>query len=86
MVHNDVFYCVEITVAVLLMGLAFLEKPSVFKKQMDPFVHGILEIIFLLIISLESVMKMRWMGFDVFIRHRRSMLKVRVLRSSFINM
>ena len=76
MVHNRVFYCVEMIVAILLMSLAFLEEPSVLPKPLDPYIHGILELIFLGIISLESIMKVRWMGLKFFVRHKRSMLKV----------
>ena len=76
MVHNRTFYTLEFVVAILLMSLAFIEEPSVLGANLETYVHGILELIFLGIISIESVMKCRWMSPKVFVRHKRSMFKV----------
>ena len=76
MVHNRVFYTLEFVVAIVLMSLAFIEKPSVMGYDLGTHVHGTLEVICLMIISVESFMKVRWMSPKVFLRHKRSMFKV----------
>ena len=75
MVHNRVFYTLEFVVAIVLMSLAFIEKPSVV-GYVGTYIHGTLEVICLMIISVESFMKVRWMSPKVFLRHKRSMFKV----------
>ena len=75
MVHNRAFYTLELLVSLLLMSLAFFEEPSVVGK-VAPYKHGIPEAILLVVISIESFLKSRWMGPKVFFRHKRSMIKV----------
>ena len=83
MVHNRYFYALEFVVAILLMSLAFIEYPAVLNGTVNPIIHGLLELFFLGIISIESVMKIRWMSPRVFFRHKRSMIKVRDSLFSF---
>ena len=80
MVHNRYFYALELVVAILLMSLAFIEYPAVLNDEVDPIIHGLLELFFLGIISVESVMKIRWMSPRVFVRHKRSMIKVKEIK------
>lgn len=39
-------------------------------------VHSSMELLALVIVSVELIMKFRWVGFKIFIRHPRSMVKV----------
>lgn len=39
-------------------------------------VHATLELLALVMVAFELCMKLRWLGFDTFIRHKRTMVKV----------
>lgn len=40
-------------------------------------VHATLELLALVMVAFELCMKLRWLGFHTFIRHKRTMVKVR---------
>lgn len=41
-------------------------------------VHATLELLALVMVAFELCMKLRWLGFHTFIRHKRTMVKVTV--------
>lgn len=41
-----------------------------------PQVHATLELLALVMVAFELCMKLRWLGFHTFIRHKRTMVKV----------
>ena len=47
-------------------------------------VHATLELFALMVVVFELSMKMRWLGFHTFIRHKRTMVKTCVLLVQFI--
>uniref|UniRef100_A0A8C9F8J9 Two pore segment channel 1 n=1 Tax=Pavo cristatus TaxID=9049 RepID=A0A8C9F8J9_PAVCR len=52
--------------------------------QVSPDVHATLELFALMVVVFELSMKMRWLGFHTFIRHKRTMVKTCVLFVQFI--
>ncbi|KAA0716650.1 Two pore calcium channel protein 1 [Triplophysa tibetana] len=74
--HNHLFYIMELLTAVLLMLLSLSETPAVPSLRLDVYVHATLELLALAMVAFELCMKLRWLGFHTFIRHKRTMVKV----------
>ncbi|XP_064424335.1 two pore channel protein 1 [Latimeria chalumnae] len=83
-VHNHLFYLMELTTALLLLLLSLCEAPAVPTLQLDIYVHATLELFALVMVVFELCMKMRWLGFHTFIRHKRTMVKSCVLVVQFV--
>uniref|UniRef100_A0A8D2PEC7 Two pore segment channel 1 n=1 Tax=Zosterops lateralis melanops TaxID=1220523 RepID=A0A8D2PEC7_ZOSLA len=75
-VHNHLFYLMELSTALLLLLLSLCEAPAVPMLRLGIFVHATLELFALIVVVFELSMKMRWLGFHTFIRHKRTMVKV----------
>uniref|UniRef100_A0A8C2C1L5 Two pore segment channel 1 n=1 Tax=Cyprinus carpio TaxID=7962 RepID=A0A8C2C1L5_CYPCA len=73
--HNHLFYVMELLTAVLLMLLSLSEAPAV------PFLRVYFHFS---MVAFELCMKLRWLGFHTFIRHKRTMVKACVLFIQFI--
>uniref|UniRef100_A0A673MPH2 Two pore calcium channel protein 1-like n=1 Tax=Sinocyclocheilus rhinocerous TaxID=307959 RepID=A0A673MPH2_9TELE len=82
--HNHLFYVMELLTAVLLMLLSLSEAPAVPFLRLDVYVHATLELLALTMVAFELCMKLRWLGFHTFIRHKRTMVKTCVLFIQFI--
>ncbi|XP_076130340.1 two pore channel protein 1 [Alosa pseudoharengus] len=82
--HNHLFYLMELVTAVLLMLLSLSEAPAVPSLRLDVYVHATLELLALVMVAFELSMKLRWLGFHTFIRHKRTMVKACVLFIQFI--
>ncbi|XP_051538677.1 two pore channel protein 1-like isoform X2 [Myxocyprinus asiaticus] len=82
--HNHLFYVMELLTAVLLMLLSLSEAPAVPFLRLDVYVHATLELLALVLVAFELCMKLRWLGFHTFIRHKRTMVKTCVLFIQFI--
>ncbi|KAI7813647.1 putative two pore calcium channel protein 1 [Triplophysa rosa] len=82
--HNHLFYMMELLTAVLLMLLSLSEAPAVPSLRLDVYVHATLELLALVMVAFELCMKLRWLGFHTFIRHKRTMVKACVLFIQFI--
>uniref|UniRef100_A0A8C2C1P9 Two pore segment channel 1 n=2 Tax=Cyprinus carpio TaxID=7962 RepID=A0A8C2C1P9_CYPCA len=82
--HNHLFYVMELLTAVLLMLLSLSEAPAVPFLRLDVYVHASLELLALAMVAFELCMKLRWLGFHTFIRHKRTMVKACVLFIQFI--
>uniref|UniRef100_A0A8C8R9M3 Two pore segment channel 1 n=1 Tax=Pelusios castaneus TaxID=367368 RepID=A0A8C8R9M3_9SAUR len=83
-VHNHPFYLMELTTALLLLLLSLCEAPAVPILRLGIYVHATLELFALVVVVFELSMKMRWMGFYTYIRHKRTMVKTCVLLVQFI--
>lgn len=53
---------------------SFLVKAPVYLMPLQ--VHATLELLALVMVAFELCMKLRWLGFHTFIRHKRTMVKV----------
>uniref|UniRef100_A0A672UU13 Voltage-dependent calcium channel protein TPC1 n=1 Tax=Strigops habroptila TaxID=2489341 RepID=A0A672UU13_STRHB len=82
--HNHLFYLMELSTALLLLLLSLCEAPAVPMLRLGIFVHATLELFALIVVVFELSMKMRWLGFQTFIRHKRTMVKTCVLFVQFI--
>ncbi|CAL8248231.1 unnamed protein product [Merluccius merluccius] len=82
--HNHLFYMMELVTGLLLMVLSLCEAPAVPSLRLDVYVHATLELLALVMVAFELCMKLRWLGFDTFIRHKRTMVKTCVLLLQFV--
>ncbi|KAM5191341.1 two pore channel protein 1 [Mantella aurantiaca] len=82
--HNHLFYMLELSTGLLLLLLSLCEAPAVPFLRLDIYVHATLELLTLALVVFELGMKMRWLGFYTFLRHRRTMLKSCVLWVQFV--
>uniref|UniRef100_A0A8C3T252 Two pore segment channel 1 n=1 Tax=Chelydra serpentina TaxID=8475 RepID=A0A8C3T252_CHESE len=83
-VHNHLFYLMELTTALLLLLLSLCEAPAVPILRLGIYIHATLELFALVVVVFELSMKMRWMGFYTYIRHKRTMVKTCVLLVQFV--
>ncbi|KAM4746175.1 two pore channel protein 1 isoform 2-T2 [Anableps anableps] len=82
--HNHLFYLMELVTGLLLLMLSLCEAPAVPSLRLDVYVHATLELLALLLVGFELCMKLRWLGFHTFIRHKRTMVKTCVLLLQFV--
>lgn len=82
--HNHLFYMMELLTGLLLMMLSLCEAPAVPSLRLDVYVHATLELLALVMVAFELCMKLRWLGFHTFIRHKRTMVKTCVLMLQFV--
>uniref|UniRef100_A0A3Q0SNM2 Two pore segment channel 1 n=1 Tax=Amphilophus citrinellus TaxID=61819 RepID=A0A3Q0SNM2_AMPCI len=73
--HNHLFYMMELLTGLLLLMLSLCEAPAVPSLRLDVYVHATLELLALVMVAFELCMKLRWLGFHTFIRHKRTMVK-----------
>ncbi|XP_076778745.1 two pore channel protein 1 isoform X2 [Arvicanthis niloticus] len=83
-VHNHFFYMMELLTALLLLLLSLCESPAVPVLKLHAYVHATLELFALMVVVFELCMKLRWLGFHTFVRHKRTMVKTSVLVVQFI--
>ncbi|KAL1768447.1 two pore calcium channel protein 1 isoform X1 [Sigmodon hispidus] len=82
--HNHLFYLMELLTALLLLLLSLCEAPAVPALRLGIYVHATLELFALMVVVFELCMKLRWLGFHTFVRHKRTMVKTSVLVVQFI--
>ncbi|XP_041079189.1 two pore calcium channel protein 1-like isoform X2 [Polyodon spathula] len=82
--HNHLFYMMELVTGLLLLMLSLCEAPAVPTLRLDIYIHTTLELLALVLVAFELCMKMRWLGFRTFIRHKRTMVKTCVLLLQFV--
>ncbi|CAL8347939.1 unnamed protein product [Lota lota] len=82
--HNHLFYLMELVTGLLLLVLSLCEAPAVPSLRLDTYVHATLELLALVMVAFELCMKLRWLGFNTFIRHKRTMVKTCVLLLQFV--
>ncbi|GIX76970.1 two pore calcium channel protein 1 [Caerostris darwini] len=79
LVHNQVFYCFDLFASIALLSLALTEKPAVPGFAVPEWIHASVELLCLLLMCVELCMKVRWMGSQAFLHHKRSVIKLIVL-------
>ncbi|XP_063769368.1 two pore channel protein 1 isoform X1 [Pseudophryne corroboree] len=82
--HNHMFYMLELSTGLLLLLLSLCEAPAVPFLRLDIYVHATLELLALALVVFELGIKMRWLGFQTFMRHRRTILKSCVFLLQFV--
>ncbi|XP_077509809.1 two pore channel protein 1-like [Amblyomma americanum] len=78
-VHNVLFYCLDLLSAVVLMALALMEAPAVPGLSVPVALHVSVEILALSVVAVELCMKLRWMGLKPFFTHKRTVFKLSIL-------
>ncbi|XP_060581859.1 two pore channel protein 1-like [Ruditapes philippinarum] len=77
--HNRWFHVLDLVAAVLVLLLAACERPAVDFLKLPVGVHGSLEILLLLVLSLELGIRMKWLGWKVYFHHPRTVMKTCML-------
>lgn len=78
-VHNVLFYCLDLLSATVLMALALMEPPAVPGLGVPVALHVSVEILALSVVAVELCMKLRWMGLKPFFTHKRTVFKLSIL-------
>ncbi|OXU24398.1 hypothetical protein TSAR_012887 [Trichomalopsis sarcophagae] len=84
LVHNSWYYGLDLFTALILLGLAFVEKPAVPLFQLPVWAHGSIELLALITIGVELALKLRWIGWGTMLKHKRTMVKCITLFIMFI--
>ncbi|KAK7487936.1 hypothetical protein BaRGS_00020837 [Batillaria attramentaria] len=74
--HNHWFHLLDLVAAIMIMLLAISERPAVDFFSMPVGVHGSIELLCLLLLSLDLFIRYKWLGFHTFLRHKRTMIKL----------
>lgn len=82
--HHQWFQVLDLVAALGLLLLAACERPAVPFLTLPVGVHGSLEILGQLILALQLAIKMRWLGWKTFIKHKRTSIKSFTLAIMFI--
>ncbi|KAM9810932.1 LOW QUALITY PROTEIN: two pore channel protein 1 [Neosynchiropus ocellatus] len=82
--HNHAFYMMELLTGLMLLMLSLCEAPAVPSLRLDVYIHATLELFALVMVAFELCMKLRWLGVHTFIRHKRTMVKLCVLKLQFV--
>ncbi|XP_065892686.1 two pore calcium channel protein 1-like isoform X2 [Dysidea avara] len=80
--HSTVYRIIEFVVLILLMSLAFLEKPSFQEAPVQ--VSPAIEIMFLILLTIGVVLKASWLKFKYFRNHKRTVLKCFIIVLMFV--
>ncbi|XP_065571448.1 two pore channel protein 1-like isoform X2 [Artemia franciscana] len=75
LVHNHWYYFLDFVASLILMLLALTEKPAHPVLELPIGIHGSIELLSLMIIGAELIMKLRWLGMKTSISHTRTALK-----------
>uniref|UniRef100_A0A2C9KW31 Ion transport domain-containing protein n=1 Tax=Biomphalaria glabrata TaxID=6526 RepID=A0A2C9KW31_BIOGL len=73
--HNHWFYMLDMFAALVVMLLAASERPAVAYFELPVGIHGSLEMLCLLILSLDLGIRFKWLRLWGFIKHRRTLFK-----------
>ncbi|CAN7985146.1 unnamed protein product, partial [Ixodes hexagonus] len=83
-VHNRLFYCLDLLAASVLMALALLEEPALPGLDVPIAFHVAVELLALCVMAVELVMKFRWLGLCPFFAHKRTVFKLTILLLMFV--
>ncbi|XP_066600553.1 two pore calcium channel protein 1-like [Prorops nasuta] len=75
LVHNNWYYGLDLMTSLILLALAFVEEPAVPLFRLPVWTHGSIELLALMTICVELGLKLRWIGWDTMLKHKRTMLK-----------
>ncbi|TRY69993.1 hypothetical protein TCAL_02815 [Tigriopus californicus] len=76
LVHNDWFHYFDLGASLVILGLGFFEAPCHAPLCFPTQVHSSIELGTLLLITLQVILKTRWIGWRDFFKHRRTLIKV----------
>ncbi|XP_078337926.1 two pore channel protein 1-like [Crassostrea virginica] len=82
--HHQWFKVLDLIAALGLLLLAVSERPAVPYLTLPVGVHGSLEILGQLILALQLAIKLRWLGWKTFFKHKRTSIKSLTLAIMFI--
>ncbi|XP_052801255.1 two pore calcium channel protein 1-like isoform X1 [Mya arenaria] len=77
--HNKWFHLLDFAASICVLLLAACERPAVDLIKLPVGVHGSLEILMLLVLSLELAIRMKWLSWRVYFRHPRTVIKTVML-------
>ncbi|KAH0955047.1 hypothetical protein HN011_005174 [Eciton burchellii] len=84
LVHNSWYNGLDLLISLILLSLAFIEKPALPLFQVPVWVHGTVELLALITIGVELALKLRWTGWGPMLKHKRTMLKCITLAIMFL--
>ncbi|KYM97934.1 Two pore calcium channel protein 1 [Cyphomyrmex costatus] len=73
LVHNRLYNLVEFSISLVLLSLAFVEEPTMYKVPI--WIHGWTELSALLIVGCQMILKMRSIGCSISMTHIRTVIK-----------
>ena len=76
LVHNKWFHLMDLSASLVLLALGLIEKPAVDKIQVPEQVHASIELCTLILIAVLMGLRTRWVGWQTFIRHKRTSIKI----------
>ncbi|XP_072156093.1 two pore channel protein 1 isoform X2 [Bemisia tabaci] len=79
LVHNSWYYSLGLVTSLILMFLAVTEDPAVPAFQLPVGVHGTIELFALAVVGIEVSLKLRWIGWNTILKHKRTMIKCATL-------
>lgn len=79
LVHSSTFHRLHLFAAILLLLLGLCEQPAVPGWKVPAPLHAIAELSALLLLIIELIFRLRWTGWQAFVRHTRSMLATGIL-------
>ncbi|ESO91688.1 hypothetical protein LOTGIDRAFT_122118, partial [Lottia gigantea] len=74
--HNMWFHLLDMVAAIMLLVLALCERPAVSFFSLPVGIHGSLEMLCLLILSLELGIRFKWVGWKAYFKHKRTVIKM----------
>lgn len=77
--HHPLFHVVDFVASLLLLSLAMFESPAVPGMRAPIGAHGALEVLGVLVLCIDIILKARWKGLRTLVRHKRSMFKCLLL-------
>ncbi|XP_029642687.1 two pore calcium channel protein 1-like [Octopus sinensis] len=77
--HNYWFHILDLFASILLLSLALCESPAVTNMALPVGVHSSLELFCLLILALILGIRLKWLKFRTFFKHKRTVLKMFLL-------
>jgi len=75
MVHSRWFDAIDFMGSFIILILGLFEKPCVPWMRVDEHIHGSIELCSLVLLSLQMVLKTRWIGLRSCLKHKRTLIK-----------
>ncbi|XP_050410021.1 two pore channel protein 1 isoform X1 [Patella vulgata] len=73
--HNRWFHLLDLIAAILVLLVAICERPAIEYFSLPVGIHASLEMLGLLILSLELGIRFKWVGWRAFFKHKRTVIK-----------
>ena len=76
LVHNKWFHLLDLSASLVLLALGLIEEPTIDGISVPTQVHATIELCTLILIAVLMGLRTRWMGWQTFIRHHRTSIKI----------